>query len=438
MLPQEIIATKRDGGILSAAQIEAYVQGVTNGQITDGQIGAMCMAIVQRGLNDAERVELTMAMARSGRMIDWRSEKLPGPVIDKHSTGGVGDKISLMLAPMVAAVGGYVPMFSGRGLGHTGGTLDKMQCIPNYNALPDEATIKRVVAEVGCAILGATAEFAPADKRIYAIRDTTATVESLDLIVASILSKKLALGADALLMDVKYGSGAFLPDYAQTRSLAAAICTVANGAGLKTSALLTDMNELLGFDAGNNIEVLEAVDYLTGARHEPRIHAITMALCVEMLRLSGLETDAAKATQKLEQALATGAAAEKFARMITALGGPADFVDAPKKYLAAAPLVKPCYATQAGYIQAMDVREIGWAIVALGGGRLDPTHNINPTVGLTDMVRVGQKINSGDVLCLIHAADEAALAACAARLHKAIHIGDTAPTLTPLIKEHLF
>src|SRR3954447_16553812 len=282
LLPQEIIRTKRDGGVLPAEQIQDFIEGLTTGRVSEGQAASFAMAVFFRGLSLPERVALTRAMTLSGEVLQW---DLPGPVLDKHSTGGVGDTVSLALAPAVAACGGYVPMISGRGLGHTGGTLDKLDAIPGYVSQPDIHTFRRVTREVGCAIIGQTADLAPADKRLYAIRDVTATVESIDLITASILSKKLAAGLQGLVMDVTFGSGAFMNNAEDAKSLAESLVLVANGAGLPTSALLTDMNQPLASAAGNAVEVAYAVDYLTGRRREPRFHEVTVALSAEMLVL---------------------------------------------------------------------------------------------------------------------------------------------------------
>ena len=325
-LPQEIIRKKRDGFVLTDSEIQFFVQGITQNTITEGQIAALAMAVFFQGMTMPERIALTCAMRDSGSVLDWHELELPGPVLDKHSTGGVGDVVSLMLGPMVAACGGYVPMISGRGLGHTGGTLDKFDAIPGYQTSPLNAIFKKVVKEVGVAIIGQTSDLAPADKRFYATRDVTATVESIPLITASILSKKLAAGLEALVMDVKVGSGAFMPTYEQSEELAKSIVAVANGAGCRTTALLTDMNQVLASSAGNAVEVREAVRYLTGAYRHPRLHEVTMALCTEMLLSGGLAANEQEARTKLQQVLDNGKAAETFARMVAALGGPADFV----------------------------------------------------------------------------------------------------------------
>jgi len=310
MLPQEIVRRKRDGVTLSEAEIEFFVSGLADGSIGEGQVAAFAMAVFFRGMDMAERVALTRAMMRSGDQLSWRDTGLDGPVLDKHSTGGVGDKVSLMLAPIVAACGAFVPMISGRGLGHTGGTLDKLESIPGYTTQPDNDRFRQVVREVGCAIIGQTGNLAPADKRFYAIRDVTATVESIALITASILSKKLAAGLEGLAMDVKTGSGAFAADIGMARELADSIVQVANGAGVRTTALITDMNQVLGVTAGNAVEVREAVDYLTGSRRDPRLHAVTMALAGEMLATGRLAPDPTEGRTMAERVLASGRAAE--------------------------------------------------------------------------------------------------------------------------------
>ncbi len=281
MLPQEIIRKKRDGRALSAAEITFFVDGLTAGRITEGQVAAFAMAVFFQGMSRAETVALTRAMTESGSRLRWHD--LDGPVVDKHSTGGIGDKVSLILAPIMAACGAYVPMISGRGLGHTGGTLDKLESIPGYQTAPDLDRFRHAVRQAGCAIIGQTADLAPADRRLYAIRDVTATVESAPLIIASILSKKLAAGLDALVMDVKVGSGAFLPELDAAKELAASLVEVANDAGLPCAALLTDMSQCLGHSAGNALEVQEAIDVLTGRGREPRLREATLALAAELL-----------------------------------------------------------------------------------------------------------------------------------------------------------
>ncbi len=305
-LPQEIIRAKRDGRPLSEAEIGEFIAGLTSGAVSEGQAAAFAMAVFFRGMSLEERVALTRAMTLSGETLDWRAPDLPGPILDKHSTGGVGDNVSLMLAPMLAACGAFVPMISGRGLGHTGGTLDKLDSIPGYVTQPDLLRFKQVVREAGCAIIGQTAALAPADRRLYAIRDVTATVESVALITASILSKKLAAGLEGLVMDVKTGSGAFMESLEGSRELAASIATVAGSAGLPTVSLITDMNEPLASAAGNAVEVRNAVDYLTGAKRDPRLHRVMLALGAELLALAGLAKDVADGTSLMQRTLELG------------------------------------------------------------------------------------------------------------------------------------
>jgi len=432
MLPQEIIRAKRDGRALTGEEIGEFIAGLTSGAIGDGQVAAFAMAVFFRGMNIDERVHLTRAMTRSGEALDWSGTNLPGPIVDKHSTGGIGDNVSLMLAPMLAACGAYVPMISGRGLGHTGGTLDKLDSIPGYVTQPEIARLRAVVAEVGCAIIGQTAELAPADKRLYAIRDVTATVESIALITASILSKKLAAGLQALVMDVKTGSGAFMPTLEGAHELAESIADVATGAGLPTVALITDMSEPLASAAGNAVEVQNAVDYLGGER-DARLHEVTLSLGAELLALSRLAPDVAAGRTALERALASGAAAERFERMVAALGGPNDFLRRARALLPAAPIVRPVAPRRAGFVEAIDARAVGLAVVELGGGRARATDAIDPAVGLTRLAGLGAEVSTEAPLALVHAPDEGRAEAAMARLRAAYRIGDGAPALAPPI-----
>lgn len=404
-LPQEIIRKKRDGAVLTKDEIAAFVQGIAQDVVSEGQIAAFAMAVYFKGMTAAERVALTLAMRDSGRVLDWKPLNLPGPIVDKHSTGGVGDVVSLMLGPMVAACGGYVPMISGRGLGHTGGTLDKLDAIPGYQTSITNEKFQQVVRDVGVAIIGQTADLAPADKRMYATRDVTATVESIPLITASILSKKLAAGLDALVMDVKAGSGAFMPTMEKSIELAKSIVEVGNGAGVKTSAIITDMNESLAPCAGNALEVVCAMDYLTGKLRPARLHEVTMALCTELLLTAGIADSEAAATQALTRCLEQGSAAEIFAKMVVELGGPHDLLDAPAQYLAAAPVVNTVQAARDGFITAIDTRALGLAVVSLGGGRRRASDKIDFAVGLTDFAALSAHVKTGEVLATVHARD---------------------------------
>jgi thymidine phosphorylase len=364
-----------------------------------------------------ERVALTEAMRDSGTVLDWSD--LDAPVVDKHSTGGVGDNVSLMLAPILAACGCYVPMISGRGLGHTGGTLDKFDAIPGYQTAPDSALFRKVVRESGCAIIGQTADLAPADKLLYAIRDVTGTVESVPLITASILSKKLAAGLGALILDVKTGSGAFMPTLEKSRALAESLVGVANGAGLKTGALITDMNEPLASADGNGLEIRNAVEFLTGHHQDPRLREVTLALSAAALDLAGISDGLARATRALE----SGAALEHFSKMVALLGGPADFVSNMDQHLAAAPIIRDVPALGSGIVTAIDTRAVGMAVVVLGGGRRLPSDSIDHAVGFDRLASLGTRLEAGDPLARIHARDAATADAAASRLQQAYSFG---------------
>ncbi|CNH16714.1 thymidine phosphorylase [Yersinia kristensenii] len=432
-LAQEIIRKKRDGQTLSEEEIRFFINGIRDNVVSEGQIAALAMTIYFHDMSMPERVALTMAMRDSGTVLNWKSLNLNGPIVDKHSTGGVGDVTSLMLGPMVAACGGYVPMISGRGLGHTGGTLDKLEAIPGFDIFPDDSAFRKIIQDVGVAIIGQTSSLAPADKRFYATRDITATVDSIPLITASILAKKLAEGLDALVMDVKVGSGAFMPTYQLSEDLAKAIVGVANGAGCKTTALLTDMNQVLASSAGNAVEVREAVRFLTGEYRNPRLLEVTMALCVEMLLSGGLAQDDADARAKLQTVLDNGKAAEIFGRMVAAQKGPSDFVERYDSYLPAAMLSKPVFTEQSGIITAMDTRALGMAVVSLGGGRRRATDPIDYSVGLTDMARLGATVDGQQPLAVIHANNEDDWQQAADAVRAAITLGDKKPEETPVI-----
>ena len=424
MIPQELIRRKRDGGELTGDEVRAFVAGMTDGSIAESQVSAFAMAVFFRGMSMDERIALTRAMTESGRRMDWRELRLDGPVVDKHSTGGVGDKVSLMLAPLLASRGGYVPMISGRGLGHTGGTLDKLESIPGYNATPDAALFRKAVAEAGCAIIGQTDDLAPADRRFYAIRDVTATVESVPLITASILSKKLAAGLDALVMDVKTGSGAFADSLGMARELAESIVTVANGAGLATSALITDMNQVLGRTAGNALEVRESVEYLTGRHRDGRLEAVTEALATELATLADL-------TGSKDDPV------EHFAHMVRVLGGPADFIERYEHYLPTAPVRKEVPLPVAGIVTRIDTRAIGIAVIELGGGRRKVTDRIDHAVGLSDIRAIGETAGPGQPFCIIHARDPESAARAEAIILNAVTVGEAASGDAPVVIERV-
>jgi thymidine phosphorylase len=425
MLPQEIIRRKRDSLPLSAEEIAAFVGGIASGAVTEGQVSAFAMAIFFRGMSRAEAVALTLAMRDSGDVLDWSD--LPGPVTDKHSTGGVGDNVSLMLAPIVAACGAFVPMISGRGLGHTGGTLDKMDSIPGYISQPDTTLFRKAVLETGCAIIGQTADLAPADKRFYAIRDVTATVESVPLITASILSKKLAAGLQSLVLDVKLGNGAFMARSRDATELATSLVEVANGAGLSTTALITGMNEPLASAAGNAVEVANAVDFLTGRYRDRRLLAVTLALAAEMLQSAGIAGSNREGIVRATEALESGKAAQAFGRMVAALGGPTDFVESSGRYLPNAPVERPVPSGSDGFVTGVATRDIGLAVVTLGGGRMRHDDQVDHAVGITRLLPVGAEVHRGDALALVYARRESDAEAAVAEVQAAYTIGRARP-----------
>jgi len=429
----ELIRKKRDGAPLSDEAISTLVAGIVDGSVSDAQIAAFAMAVYFRGMTRAECASLTRAMTRSGSVLDWSDTS--APILDKHSTGGVGDKVSLILAPVVAACGGVVPMISGRGLGHTGGTLDKLSSVPGYDVAPDLTRFRAAVREAGCAIVGQTADLAPADRRLYAIRDVTATVDSIPLITASILSKKLAAGLDALVVDVKVGSGAFATSIEAAIDLAESLLAVAGGAGLRTSALLTDMSQVLGHDVGNALEVREAIGVLTGQGRDDRLYTVTTTLASELLVLGGMARDLATAAAAVEAALSSGAAAERFARMIAALGGPRDLVESPERHLARAPVELAVTPDADGFVERVDARALGSIVVELGGGRRRVEDTIDAAVGLGEVRGVGDSVDRDRPLAIVHARSTADAEVAAKRLREAVTVssepnaGSTSPVL---------
>lgn len=427
---RSIIAAIRDGRVPPAADLTWFAQGLASGVVTDAQAGAFAMAVLLKGLGEAGRVALTRGMRDSGQVLHW---DLNGPVVDKHSTGGIGDCVSLLLAPALAACGAYVPMISGRGLGHTGGTLDKLEAIPGFRTALTEDQLRAQLNQTRCAIVAASAEIAPADRRLYAIRDVTSTVESIDLITASILSKKLAAGLEALVLDVKCGSGAFMSTPEQAEALARALVSTAQGAGCMTTAVITDMSQPLATAAGNALEVIEVMETLTGTSVNEALWDVTVALGGEALALGGLVKDAAEGEARIDAVLENGQAAEFFGRMVAAQGGPADFVDRWPDRLPAAPVVAEVVSESDGFITAIDGRILGEAVVHLGGGRLRDGDRINPSVGLSDLAGLGESVGRGVPLALIHAATEAEAEAAARSLAKAYRIGTSAPEEPPLI-----
>ncbi|MEM8955837.1 MAG: thymidine phosphorylase [Verrucomicrobiota bacterium] len=436
MLPQEIIRKKRDAQPLTPEEIKFFANGIADQSISEGQIAAFAMAVYFNGMSTTERVALTTAMRDSGDVLNWN---LPGPVLDKHSTGGVGDLVSLVLGPVIAACGGFVPMISGRGLGHTGGTLDKLDAIPGYNSTPDNTLFRKTVADTGLAIIGQTANLAPADKHFYATRDITATVESIDLITASILSKKLAENLDALVMDVKTGSGAFMPTHEDALNLAHAIVEVANSAGTRTSALVTDMHQCLANSAGNAVEVREAVAFLTNPKDaNPTLKTVVLTLADELLELGGLAKNDLDARAQALDSLDSGKAAETFGKSIAALGGPADFIDNPDAHLPKAPVTQPVPPRSAGYVAAIDTRALGLTVVSLGGGRTRADDPIDHAVGLTQVVNLGTELTPDTPLATIHARTQSEAEAAAQSIQAAFTISDSPPLdLPPAVHETL-
>ncbi len=423
-LPQEFIRKKRDNNPLSKEEIQAFINGVMDASVTNEQISALAMAVFFNGMNLEEKTHLTLAMKNSGDTLKW---DLNGPIVDKHSTGGVGDVVSLMLGPMLSACGAYVPMISGRGLGHTGGTLDKLESIPNYNTFPDNKLFKDTVKNCGVAIIGQTHTLAPADKRIYSIRDVTATVESIPMISASILSKKLAEGLDTLIMDVKVGNGSFMPSHEKSIELAKSIVAIANNAGVNTTAILTDMNQCLAYNAGNALEIKEAIEYLQNKIKNPRLHRVNIQLCSQALINAKLASNEVEAKEKLEDVLSSGKALEAFAQMLSSLGGPKDFCEKYETYLQKANVIRPVYASCEGIIESIDTIGLGYCVVSLGGGRIRPADIVDHSVGLENVIALGTKVDTKSVVAIVHAKDEESFIEAQKRVVNSIKIGSHSP-----------
>lgn len=432
-LTREIIRVKRDGGELDEASLAAFIKGITDETVSESQIAAMAMAIFLNGMSERETRLLTRYMRDSGDVLNWHSLNLDGPVLDKHSTGGLGDNVSLMLGPIIAACGGYVPMISGRGLGHTGGTLDKFDSIPGYQTHPTNDLFRRAVHDVGVAIIGQTGSLAPADKRFYATRDVTSTVESLPLITASILSKKLAEGLDGLVLDVKAGSGAFMDNEQKARELADTLVRVGSQLGVPTRAVITDMNQPLAPCAGNAIEVKSAIDYLSGNNRPNRLHQVTVALAVEALLAGGLADNSDSAKESVNRVLESGKALEVFEKMVHTLGGPHDLIERMEDYLPQAEVIKPVLAQQNGYITQIHARDLGNAVVSLGGGRLTSIDKLDYSVGISEIAELGAAVEKGQPLAVIHAANESDWQRAANQVIDTIKIDSQKPQLTEVI-----
>ena len=430
MLAQDIIRRKRDGYELTDSEVFWFVDKLTRNKISESQVAAFAMAVFFCGMTTQERVSLTKSMRDSGRVLKWR---LSGPVIDKHSTGGVGDCVSLLLAPALAACGGYVPMISGRGLGHTGGTLDKFDAIPGYTTAPGTQLLKKTVKEVGCAIVGQTGEIAPADRRFYAVRDVTATIESVDLITASILSKKLAVSLDALVLDIKFGNGAFMKEIEEAQKLASSLVEVSNSLGCKTSAMLSDMNEPLCSSVGNSLEVMRSVEVLVGSKIEPRLLEVVCTLGGRILASTGLSTGLRDGVRKIEKTFESGHAAEIFEKMVSALGGPKNFLNTYGQHLPKASIVEDVFSDTEGYINSINTRAIGVALLELGGARKQVMDQIDYAVGLERILPVASFVDKNTPLIRIHAQSNETLEMVKPKIKEAFNIGRETVQGKPLI-----
>ncbi|MEK6282815.1 MAG: thymidine phosphorylase [Acidobacteriota bacterium] len=433
MRPQDVIRKKRDGGHLSLEEIEFFIEGVTNGTIADYQISALLMAIYLNGMDDSEQQMLTDAMLHSGNTLDFSA--IDKPKADKHSTGGVGDKTSLLIAPMVAACGVAVPMISGRGLGHTGGTLDKLESIPGYRVDLSAAEFERVLKTVGYAMSGQTGELAPADKKMYALRDATSTVEAIPLIVASIISKKGAAGLDAMVIDVKVGSGAFMREEERAKALAHALVRTGNSCGIHTRALLTDMNQPLGRAVGNSLEVKECIELLRGELEEGAapVLDLSLELSAHMLVLTKVDDSLDPARSRLRGVLSSGAVLECFRRNVEEQGGEPRVCDDPAKFL---PLVTESFKVESprsGFINKVNTAEIGHAIAAIGGGRVRIDDTIDPTVGFMTAGKIGDRVDAGAALGTIYCRDNSKAKEAVGRIQAAYEVADQPPLELPLL-----
>ncbi|MGH8200892.1 MAG: thymidine phosphorylase [Steroidobacteraceae bacterium] len=437
MIFKNLIRKKRDGLTLTREELEFFVRGLTDASIPTEQVAALAMAVFYRSMEPAETGALTAAMADSGQRLRWDELRDRGPVIDKHSTGGVGDKVSFLLAPIAAACGCFVPMISGRGLGHTGGTLDKLDAVPGYRSVPAVDDFRRVVSSVGCAIIGQTDDLAPADRRLYAIRDVTATVESIPLITASILCKKIAAGLDALVMDIKTGSGAFMETLAEARALARSIIGVADTTGLRTHALITDMSQTLGWTVGNALEIAEAVEFLNGGAREPRLEEVVLSLVAEMLVMGKLADDHAQARVRADAAVRSGEAGQRFERMIAELGGPGDLLTHSARYLPRAPIVEPIFPLAEGHVWSVDARAVGNVLVGLGGGRRIAGEKLDLAVGLSDVAGIGARVDRARPLAMVHARSREQVRQAADALRAATLLSDRVVSPPPIIHEIL-
>ena len=435
MRPQDVIRKKRDGASLTRGEIKFFVDGLTRGLVADYQASALLMAICLNGMDAEETAWLADAMLNSGERLDFSD--IPLPKVDKHSTGGVGDKTSLILAPLAAACGACVPMISGRGLGHTGGTLDKLESIPGYRVHLARAEFRSILEKVGFAMMGQTSEIAPADKKLYALRDATATVEAIPLIVSSIMSKKLAAGLDALVLDVKTGSGAFMREEERARELARALVSTGNSCGVRTEALLTDMNQPLGRAVGHSIEVQECVEILRNEADERAqpLTELSVELAARMVAISGVEPSLEEARRVVTRALHSGAAMERFRQNVEAQGGDPRVCDEPAKIL---PLIRQevkVESPRTGFVSGMDAAEIGNAVASIGGGRVQIEDEVDPAVGFLTEAKIGDSVKAGEVLGILYCRSEAHAQEAAVRIQAAYLIGDEFAPPPTLIKE---
>ncbi len=424
MIPQEIIRKKRDNKTLTEGEIKSFVLGLTNGSFSDSQIASMSMAILINDMTKEETIWLTNAMTNSGDKLDWQDIVESDLVCDKHSTGGVGDKVSLILAPILAACGVFVPMISGRGLGHTGGTLDKFDTIPGYNTQPSIDVFRKVVKDVGCAIIGQTSNLVPADKKLYSIRDAVGAVESIPLITSSILSKKIASGLKNLVLDVKVGNGSFNNTKDVALNLARSLVSVAKGAGLQCQAILTDMNQVLGWNAGHTLEIKECAEYLTNKRKNKRLEKITNELIASVLMMAK-KTEKQESYEKINQVLSNGMAAEKFNKMVHALGGPADFLEKHDSLLQSSSYVGEIKANETGSIHSIETRKLGLTLIELGGGRKQVDEEINYAVGYENVVSVGDNVDTSTPLLRVHASSQSDFDRVKNEIEKCFVISDT-------------
>lgn len=434
MSVRAILDQMRKGDPVDLEDLDAVAQGLADGSVSDAQAGAFAMAVCRNGLGQDGRIALTLAMRDSGKVLDWN---LDAPVIDKHSTGGIGDCVSLLLAPALSACGAYVPMISGRGLGHTGGTLDKLESIPGLQTTLDEARFRKVVGEVGCAIVGATDNIAPADKRLYSVRDNTGTVASTDLITASILSKKLAAGLDALVLDIKLGSGAFMQTMEEAETLARALVNTARGAGCPTTALITDMSQPLAKSMGNTLEVMEALQALTGDEVDQDLPDLAASLGGELLEAASLADTAEEGANQIMDSFYDGSAAETFQKMVAAMGGPHDFVSRWHDRLPAAPIVREVMPDRTGFVTSMHGKMLGDIVIALGGGRRQMNDRIDPSVGLCEITTLGDYVDTAVPLAMIHAASESDADMAEDAVRRAIIISDAEPVLPPTVYQRI-